>query len=161
MSVLNPKSIVDKNIIRGILNKEKQLQPNSIDLTIKNATLILDGGILSETSKQMPRANENCEVMGRFVFEAGRAYDVEFNESVIIPEGMMAFITHRSTLNRIGGMITSGIYDTGFDNYCGAILRTTNKISIDKDTRIASIYFLQADEARKYDGQYQRPLTNT
>lgn len=161
MSVINPKKIVKENIIRDILDKEKQLQPNSIDLTLKNATLVLDGGVLSETNKLAPRANQNCEEVGRFIFEAGKAYDIEFNEQVTIPEGMMAFITHRSSVNRIGAWITSGIYDTGFSNYCGAILRTSNKISIEKNTRVASIYFLKAEAAYKYKGQYQGPTPNS
>lgn len=161
MSIINPKTILKKKIVTGLLDEEKQLQPNSLDLTIKNATLIIDGGVLTENKKLQPRANYSCENMGRFEFEAGKAYDIEFNESIEVPDNVMCFITHRSSLNRIGGQITSGIYDSGFKNYLGATLRTNNKISIEKNCRIATIYFIKADSAFLYQGQYQSPTPNS
>jgi deoxycytidine triphosphate deaminase len=153
--IINPQKILKKRTtIKPIA--EKAIQPNSIDLTIKEARLILDGGVLNKESKFVAVANPlETDRGAMFVFEANKAYDIVFNEYVIVPKGTAAFVTHRSTLNRVGGFITAGIYDTGFNNYVGAVLRTNAKISIEKDARIATIYFVKAEESKLYDGSYQ------
>lgn len=155
MSVISPKEILKKKIVKGCLNEEEQLQPNSIDLTICDAKLILDGGILSKNSKNIYVANEAPFKMGKFEFEGNRAYDITFNEFVDVPDDTVAFITHRSTLARIGGCIISGLYDSSFKNQLGAILRTNNKLSIERDARIATIFFVTAKMAKRYSGSYQ------
>lgn len=153
--IISPKKILEKDIVKPI-NKETQLQPNSIDLTVKEIRLIIDGGILYKDAKPAIYLSNKLEDYNeRWKLEKNQAYDIVFNEYVKIPKGMVGFINCRSSLNRIGAFITTGLYDSGFDNYIGAVLRTDCKISIEKNARIATIFFVKAEEAKLYAGQYQ------
>ena len=150
--LLNPNKMIEDNVIYNI-DKETQLQPNSIDLTLKSIQLIIGGELMKDSSKII-KEELKCKD-GVFNLYERQAYDVTFNEFVSIPDDVAAFVTHRSTLNRIGGQITSGIYDSGFNNYVGGVLRTSRKIKIEKNARIATIFFVQAQSSHIYDGQYQ------
>ena len=150
--LLNPKKMIENNVIYNI-DKETQLQPNSIDLTLKSVKLICCGELMKKTSK-IKTEKLKCKD-GVFNLFERQAYDITFNEFVSIPNNIVAFVTHRSTLNRMGGQITSGIYDSGFKNYVGAVLRTTRKIKIERNARIATIFFIQAQSSHTYNGQYQ------
>ncbi len=152
--LINPKRIIKEGIIQN--HTEEAIQPNSIDLTLKSIRRVIDGGSLKKNSKNICHSTDiEPERDDCYRLEANAAFDVVFNEHVKIPEGMAAFITHRSTLNRIGGFITSGIYDSGFNNYVGAILRTNAIVNLERGARIATIYFIKADNAHLYAGQYQ------
>lgn len=150
--LLNPNKMVEDNVIHNI-DKETQLQPNSIDLTLKSIKLITGGELMKESCK-IKRDELKCEG-NVFNLHEGQAYNVEFNEFVSIPNDIVAFVIHRSTLNRMGAQITSGIYDSGFNNYAGAVLKTARKIKIEKNTRIATMFFIQAESSHIYNGQYQ------
>lgn len=155
--IINPKKIIGEGIVKNFDEKEA-LQPNSIDLRIKSVREIRNGGSLRLLGKDIKSQSLEYSYEDIWEFERGKAYDVEFEEFVEVPESMMAFVTHRSSLNRIGAHITSGIYDSGFKNYIGAIMRCDADITIQKGTRIATIYFMKAESDHKYNGQYQGNL---
>lgn len=148
--IINPKKIIKDKVITPV--NKKQIQPNSIDLTIKSVRLI-EGGVLTERGAT-PWLTEMLQNQF-FTLRGNKAYDIIFNEYVEVPENMVGFIVCRSSLNRIGAFITSGLYDSGFKNYVGAVLRTNNAITIQGGTRIATMYFIKAEAAHKYNGQYQ------
>ena len=83
-------------------------------------------------------------------------YDITFWEGCNIPENRVAFIKQRSSLYRNGAIINSPVFDPGFktDNM-GTLLYIHETIFIEKDARVAQIYFHECDSAEKYDGQWQ------
>ena len=160
MTIINPKKIVKEKIVRcnrskrrSVRVKMNQRQPNSIDLTLKKAMLIT-GGILRKEGKTED-ATQVDPTNNLYFFTKGNCYDILFNEYVEVPEDMVGFIIARSSLNRIGAFITSGLYDSGFKNYIGAVLRTNADVHVEKGARIATIFFCKAESAHKYLGQYQ------
>lgn len=83
-------------------------------------------------------------------------YDVTFNEGCKIPENRVAFIKQRSSLWRNGTLINSPVFDPGFETEnMGTIMLVTKTIFIEKDARVAQMYFHECDPAEKYDGQWQ------
>ena len=61
----------------------------------------------------------------------------------------------RSTLNRNGIFITSGLYDSGFENYIGGVMHVRcGPATIEKGARIAQFIFVEAETVRMYDGEY-------
>jgi dUTP pyrophosphatase len=83
-------------------------------------------------------------------------YDITFWEGCKIPENRVAFIKQRSSLWRNGALINSPVFDPGFETeFMGTIMMVTEPIFIEKDARVAQIYFHECDPAEKYDGQWQ------
>jgi len=154
--IINPKQIEAEKIVENINEGKFEIQQNGIDLTLESASLI-NGGALGVDDKKM-KLNTELEMdrADYFAFHPGHSYAIEFQQKVAIPENMCAQIVHRSTLNRMGAFIISGLYDSGFKNQIGAVLRTTAPVEIQKGARVAQIFFHEADSASMYDGQYQK-----
>lgn len=150
--IINPKYIVDQKIVEG---EGFEIQQNGIDITLSSASLV-SGGILSKNSRKI---NEyvpmSPEENNHYVFFPNQAYAIEFEQKVKVPDNMCAQIIQRSTLNRMGGFVLSGLYDSGFQNVIGAILRTSCEIRIEKGARVAQIIFQEASPASLYNGVYQ------
>jgi deoxycytidine triphosphate deaminase len=83
-------------------------------------------------------------------------YDITFNEGCKIPENRVAFIKQRSSLYRNGAIINSPVFDPGFETeFMGTLVYVYETIFIEKDARVAQIYFHECEPADKYDGQWQ------
>ena len=83
-------------------------------------------------------------------------YDITFNEGCKIPENRVAFIKQRSSLYRNGAIINSPVFDPGFETQnIGTLLYVHEPLFIEKDARVAQIYFHECEPAEKYDGQWQ------
>ena len=84
------------------------------------------------------------------------AYDITFNEGCKIPDNRVAFIKQRSSLWRNGTLINSPVFDPGFETeFMGTIMMVTEPIFIEKDARVAQIYFHECLSAEMYNGQWQ------
>lgn len=153
--IISPQKILDDKIVKNILHPE-QLQPNSIDLTLNIVAEIQDNGQITRIDKTLPQKKFlEADSKEFFTLEKGKCYDIEFNEWITVPDNMLGIITHRSTLNRMGGIITAGIFDSGFNNKGGAVLRLFTNIRIQRNARIATIIFIKAESVYKYNGSYQ------
>jgi dUTP pyrophosphatase len=83
-------------------------------------------------------------------------YDITFNEGCKIPNNRVAFIKQRSSLYRNGAIINSPVFDPGFETEnMGTLLYVHETIFIEKDARVAQIYFHECDAAEEYNGQWQ------
>ena len=83
-------------------------------------------------------------------------YDVTFWEGCKIPNNRVAFIKQRSSLWRNGALINSPVFDPGFQtDSMGTIMLVTETIFIEKDARVAQIYFHECEPAEEYNGQWQ------
>lgn len=161
--IINPSSIIEKSIITNVFNVEEQVQQNGIDITLKTIskldesdtnTLLLD--------QRYHCARELVDIDGTIndvefdnaIILAPGIYDVEFNEQINIPNGMMAQIFTRSTVNRGGNFITAGLYDAGYKGVLGAILHINIPLAIEKNVRLAQIVFSEAQAGKVYEGIY-------
>ena len=84
------------------------------------------------------------------------AYDVTMNEGCNIAANRTAMVRQRSSLLRNGAIIASSIFDPGFytDNI-GTVMTVTNDLFIEKNARVAQMYFHENNEGELYDGQFQ------
>ena len=83
-------------------------------------------------------------------------YDITFNEGCKIPDNRVAFIKQRSSLYRNGAIINSPVFDPGFETQnMGTLLYVHEPIFIEKDARVAQIYFHECNGAELYNGQWQ------
>lgn len=166
---ISPLHAVEQGWITGLINPEKQIGSDGIDLTIKRASCInlFSPSVLSEEKKfTIHRHIDDIEPetadgwgdvpdgMVGFVLTEG-AYDIEFNEFVKIPEGVAALLLLRSSFVRAGHKMFSGLYDQGFSNYAGAVLHIAGEAFVEQHMRVAQIVFVPSQGSGKlYAGGY-------
>lgn len=152
--IKNPKEIVEKNIVENLEGGNFEIQQNGIDLTIESIEEV-QGGLLGKNERKINDYERVPMTKDEWWDLVPGVYSIMFQQKVEVPDNMCAQIVQRSTLNRMGGFILSGVYDSGFKNQIGAILRVSSFIKLQKGSRVAQIVFQEADPASLYNGVYQ------
>jgi deoxycytidine triphosphate deaminase len=135
---------------------EVDVQPNAVDLRlgkvfkIKNETFALSEDYKVHRGSEELLPNE----VGFWTLEPG-TYEVVMENIIEIGEGEAGWVITRSTLNRNGVFLTSGLYDSGYHGVmAGAMHVTTGPLTIRKNTRIGQFLLFRAESLHKYDGSY-------
>ena len=160
--IINPNTAINNGWISGLTNPEKQIQPNAIDFQIDRLFTINEKKtfVISEERKSMRggeevKSFENSDGETFWRLLPNSVYDAMSNIHVQVPDDVAATLIIRSTFNRNGIFLTSGLYDAGFDGSCGfAIHNRSGEAFIAPGTRIGQIMFWTADSSGKYEGQY-------
>lgn len=139
-----------------------------IDLTVKAISQIQNGIILKDSAKILPykevesdfyqlNSEDSTEEIEAWILAPG-IYSLTFNQGIKLDSKHCAQIIHRSSILRSGALITSGIFDNGFEcKEMGATLFVFNPITIEKESRIAQIIIHETNEVTElYDGNYQK-----
>jgi dUTP pyrophosphatase len=148
-------------LVENLSNVEQQVQPNGIDLTLKELALFSSPGSLG------PR-NENRVLSGtcRLVFDGlGRVdllpgwYLVTYNEVVNLPRDIMALARPRSSLLRCGVSIHNAVWDAGYSGRSRSLLvvYNTEGFRLYRNARIVQMvfFFLSREAAEGYRGMFQ------
>jgi deoxycytidine triphosphate deaminase len=77
-------------------------------------------------------------------------------ENIIsVGQGEAGWVITRSTLNRNGLFLTSGLYDSGYHGAMAGLLHVTiGQARIKKGTRIGQYLSFEAESLSMYDGDY-------
>lgn len=167
--MLNVKQILDEGLLLLENTKGKPAQVG-YDITIKAVNKIgtkVGGNLFTEgrvgkvlkdktvlTTYTLVDEKTVDGALGWLLYEG--VYDITFNEGCKIPDNRVAFIKQRSSLYRNGAIINSPVFDPGFETEnMGTLLYVHETIFIEKDARVAQIYFHECEPAEKYDGQWQ------
>jgi deoxycytidine triphosphate deaminase len=77
-------------------------------------------------------------------------------ENVIeVGEGEAGWVITRSTLNRNGVFLTSGLYDSGYHGVMAGVMHVTcGPMKIKPGTRIGQYLSFDSEALSKYDGSY-------
>jgi deoxycytidine triphosphate deaminase len=169
--MLNAKQIVDEGLL---LLETTQGKPAQVgyDLSLKAVQKVgssrVVGGTFNKDAKIGKVLKDKTElttyvpiesikldgVEGWLLYEG--VYDITFNEGCKIPNNRVAFIKQRSSLYRNGAIINSPVFDPGFETQnMGTLLYVHETIFIEKDARVAQIYFHECNGAELYNGQWQ------
>ena len=170
--MLNAQQIVDEGLL---LLEHTQGKPAQVgyDLSIKAVQKV--GTKIGGSVYNLPRSGKVGKVLknktelttytsldtiqldgdtGWLLYEG--IYDITFNEGCKIPDNRVAFIKQRSSLYRNGAIINSPVFDPGFETeFMGTLVYVHETIFIEKDARVAQIYFHECESAEKYNGQWQ------
>ena len=130
------------------------------DLTLKAVKQIHGGVVLSDKTivgdytEMMP----TFTATEKFLYELQPGtYSLTFEQGIKLDANHTAFIRHRSSILRCGGIITSGVYDPGFEvEEMGGVLIATQPIDIEKGARVAQVIIFENSTAELYDGQWQK-----
>ena len=129
---INPKKVIEREIIYNINNPEKQIQQVGIDLTLSEEIILAPGEFINVL------VNEKFDMQDTF-----------------------GIINIRSSLSRKGIFSTSGIYDPGFKGMGGVSIYNLGcgSIAFEKGFRIAQMVVFKADAANQYNGVYNTKET--
>ncbi len=128
------------------------------DLTLKEVKKIKGGIVLKESTglsdyePVMPTLTSN----EKFLFELQPGtYSLTFEQGIKLDANHTAFIRHRSSVLRCGGIITSGVYDPSFYvDEMGGVLVATQPIDIELGARVAQVIIFENHKAEAYNGQW-------
>ena len=169
--MLNVKQIIEEGLLKLSESKGKVAQVG-FDLSLKAVNKVgssrVVGGTFNKDAKIGKVLKNKTELTTYTPVDAIQldgiegwllypgTYDITFWEGCKIPNNRVAFIKQRSSLWRNGTLINSPVFDPGFqtDNM-GTIMLVTETIFIEKDARVAQIYFHECDPAEEYNGQWQ------
>ena len=147
-------------IIEGYMNLNEQIQPNGIDLTIREVAMLQSGGRITVSNEQRlvpDLAPLVFDGLG-FIDLIPGAYAITYNEIVHLPKDIMALGRPRSSLIRSGVTIDMGIWDAGYSGRSQSLLVVYNHqgIRLQRNARIVQLIFLKlTQETEGYQGAYQ------
>lgn len=153
------KNIASKNTRSSLsILEESQVQPNAVDVKIDKLFAINRDEVfhINEDMKQHRGSKEiEPNEFGNFELEPGKCYEFLAEGEVSIGEGEAGFIITRSTLNRNGLFLTSGLYDSGYVGVmAGVIHNNSGPAIIQRGTRVGQMLIWEAQALHSYDGDY-------
>lgn len=130
------------------------------DLTLKEVKRINGGMVLSDKTiiEDYTPIPPYMSANGKMLFKLEPdTYSITFEQGIKLDLTHTAFIRHRSSVLRNGGIITSGVYDPNFEvEEMGAVLIATKPIVIEKGSRIAQVIIFENHLSQAYNGQFQK-----
>lgn len=159
---INPHTAIEEGWVSGISDPETQIQPNAIDFTLDHLYTVdyRETFVISNESK-IHRGGEKMETNIEDFWELPNSwygvYDGMSDVTVKLPEGVVCMLIIRSTLNRNGLFLTSGLYDSGFEGPIGFAIRNgSGPVRIKRGTRVGQIMFIRSESNGLYAGGYNR-----
>jgi len=147
-------------LIEGYINLEEQVQPNGVDLTVREVALLQSPGkIAVENSQRLVSdlAPLVFDGLGFIDLMAG-AYIITYNEIVHLPKNITALATPRSSLLRCGVTVNTAVWDAGYSGRSQSLMIVYNPqgLRLQRNARIVQLIFLElTQETEGYHGAYQ------
>jgi dUTP pyrophosphatase len=152
-------------LVEGYINLEEQLQPNGIDLTLREIAMFQSPGRITA---------ENCHrvvsSLTPLVFDGmglihltPDIYSITYNEIVHLPRDIMALATPRSSLLRCGVTVNTAVWDAGYSGRSQSLLVVYNPqgFQLQQNARIIQLVFFRlTDQTQGYQGVYQGENTD-
>ncbi len=147
-------------LIENYINLEEQVQPNGIDLTLREVAMLQSSGKIAVENKQRlipdttPLAFDGLD----FIDLMPGTYIVTYNEIVHLPKNVMALATPRSSLLRCGVTINTAVWDAGYSGRSQSLMVVYNPqgFRLQRNARIVQLVFFELTrETEGYRGIYQ------
>lgn len=152
------KHIMGKNTLSSLTSvQDEDVQPNAVDLRVAKIFRIEPGSVfeISNEHKKHRRTREiQPDADGYLYLEPGH-YEVVMENIINVGANEAGWVITRSTLNRNGLFITSGLYDSGYHGaMAGALHVTVGSAKIKKGTRIGQYLCFDSESVSMYNGDY-------
>ena len=139
--------------------EKKDIQPNAVDLRLGKVLRIKGNMFAIDNDNKVHRGSEEVvpdKVDGEdWYFLDEGSYEVIMENIVDVSEGEAGWVIPRSTLNRNGVFLTSGLYDSGYNGVMASVMHvTTGPMRVKKGTRIGQYICMKAETLSMYDGDY-------
>ena len=136
--------------------QEGDVQPNAVDLRLDKVFKILSSDFVISEEDKAHRGSKEIEPNheGWYHLMPG-TYEIVMENVIEVGEDEAGWVITRSTLNRNGVFITSGLYDSGYHGVmAGAMHVTTGPIKIKQGTRVGQFLLFDSQSVGLYDGSY-------
>lgn len=146
-------------LVSEYLDLDTQVQPNGIDLTLKEVFRLEGEGVIARDN-----ADRRLTSLVVLPFERGRlhlppgSYLITYNEVVSLPRDIMALGRARSSLLRCGAAIHTAVWDAGYSGRSQSLLVIYHPegITLEADARLMQLVFFRlSDVTDGYNGVYQ------
>lgn len=134
----------------------QDIQPNAVDLRlgkvfkIHNVEFVID-----ETKKQHRGSSEIMVAKDGYYHLPPGLYEVIMENQIEVSTGEAGWVITRSTLNRNGVFLTSGLYDSGYNGVMAAVMHVhCGPMKIKPGTRIGQYINFEAETVHLYAGDY-------
>lgn len=166
--IINPEIAIKENWITfpTWMNEEQRnkcVQPNAIDFTLDRLYMHppVSFATITETTREFPQLTEydptdaHSKLGPTWLLLPDRMYDGASDFHVALPSGVAARLVVRSSFNRAGTTLTSGLYDSGFNGDIGFMLfNKVSRVVVGVHTRVGQIIFEEAGTTKLYAGHY-------
>lgn len=147
-------------LIEDYINLEEQVQPNGIDLTLREVSMLQSSGKIAVEDKQRLVSDTTPLVFDglNFIDLMPGAYIITYNEIIHLPKNIMALATPRSSLLRCGVTINTAVWDAGYSGRSQSLMVVYNPqgFRLQRNARIVQLVFFQLiQETEGYQGAYQ------
>ncbi len=151
----------ERPLITELPDLENQIQPNGIDLTLREVARHIGQGAIGIDSadRVLPELETlDFDADGWLNLQPG-IYHIVYNEVVDIPVTLMALGRPRSSLARCGVSIVTAVWDAGYNGRSTSMLVVENPAGfrLQRDARVMQLVFFGMSEATAdgYRGRYQ------
>ena len=154
MSMKHVCSQGSKTKISGV--DENAIQPNAIDLRLGKVFIIRPNTFILSEEEKIHRGSVELrpDANGWFTLVEGH-YEVVMENIITVGENEAGWVITRSTLNRNGVFLTSGLYDTGYTGIMAGVMHVTcGPMRIQRGTRIGQYLSFDAEALHAYNGSY-------
>ena len=148
-------------LVENLPDVQHQVQPNGIDLTLREIGLFSSPGSLGLGSAERVLSSISPLVfdgLGRVDLLPG-CYLVTHNEAVNLPRNVMALAMPRSSLLRCGVSIHNAVWDAGYSGRSQSLLVVYNSqgFRLYRNARIVQMVFflLSREVGQGYQGMFQ------
>jgi len=147
-------------LIEGCIDLEQQMQPNGIDLTLREVALPQSSGRIAAEDSQR-RVSDLAPLVFDglgFIDLVPGAYIITYNEIVHLPKNIMALARPRSSLLRCGVTVNTAVWDAGYSGRSQSLMVVYNPqgFRLQRNARIAQLIFLRLSKKTEgYQGAYQ------
>ena len=147
-------------LIEGLIDPEEQIQPNGVDLTLREVAMLQSPGKIAVANSQRVVSDLAPLVFDGlgFIDLMPGIYLITYNEIVHMPNDIMALATPRSSLLRCGVTVNTAVWDAGYSGRSQSLIVVYNPqgFRVQKNARIIQLVFLQLTrETEGYQGAYQ------
>ena len=136
---------------------EGDSQPNAVDLRLGKVFPIKKDVFEISNDHKKHRGTESeltPDADGYYTLEPGE-YEVVMENIIHVGENEAGWVITRSTLNRNGLFITSGLYDSGYHGVMAGVLHVTmGTARIKQGTRIGQYLSFDSESLSTYNGDY-------
>ena len=147
-------------LIEGCVDLEQQVQPNGIDLTLREVALLQSPGRITVADSQRQVSDLAPLVFDGlgFIDLMPGAYVITYNEIVHLPKNIMALATPRSSLLRCGVTVNTAVWDAGYSGRSQSLMVVYNPhgFRLQRNARIVQLVFYRLTQKTEgYRGAYQ------
>lgn len=161
---INPRVAIEKGWLRGVRDIDAQLTPNAIDITIDRIDQVHTHNkfIITADDKKHHRGSSQMlsvphrDGSGDYWHLDNGIYDWSSSMYVEIPEGYAGWIIVRSSFNRNGIFLTSGLYDQNFKGHLAGMLHNRGgEAWVQPGSRIGQFLIVRSEDTGiLYQGGY-------